>query len=134
MILFLFPVTTSCSSKARATLWTYSFILSHSLTSLQLWLQRCFPSSEAWSLLPVKHALCYLFACGHTFLNWSRKTSTLAQGKQLLKQGQMGLAWPGASKVCGGPVWGDSVSSSHAHPYSGIQPWTPGNLPPSLLA
>lgn len=50
MILFLFPVTTSCSSKARATLWT-SFIHSHSLTNLLSWLQRCFPSSEAWSLL-----------------------------------------------------------------------------------
>lgn len=76
-ILLLFPVTTPCSSKARAALWTS---LAFSVTPL--------PSSYRGSkgvfhsrrlglcqqLLPGKHALRYLFACGHTLLNWGRKT------------------------------------------------------------
>lgn len=133
MILFLFPATTSCPSKARATLWTYSFILSHSLASLLSWLQRCFPSSEAWSLLAPAGKTCPLLS----LCLWAHvpelEQENIDTGTRTAAA-QVGADGAGMARVKqSSKVWGGSACS-YAHPYSGMLPWTPENLPPSLLA
>lgn len=112
MILFLFPATTSCPSKARATLWTYSFILSHSLASLLSWLQRCFPSSEAWSLLMAPAgktcpllSLC-LWAHVPELEQENIDTGTRTAAAQVGADGAGMARVKQSSKVCGGPESG----------------------------
>lgn len=99
MILFLFPVTDILLSQGQSNTLDLLFrfqSLPHQSPIVAPKVFSILRGSVCARLLPVKRALCYLFACGHTFLDWSRKTPTLAQGKQLLQWGQMGLAWRGA--------------------------------------
>lgn len=96
MILFLFPVTDILLSQGQSNTLDLLFrfqSLPHQSPIVAPKVFSILRGSVCARLLPVKRALCYLFARGHTFLDWSRKTPTLAQGKQLLQWGQMG--WHG---------------------------------------
>lgn len=136
MIFFLFPVMTPCSSKSRAMLWTS---LSFSVTPL--------PSSHHGSkgvfhpwrlglcrrLLPVKHALCYLFACGHMLPNWGRKTQPRHWSNESSCLSSMVRAQQPQKSPWWSRSWGDSTSS-HAHPSPGILLCAPGSPLLPLLA
>lgn len=102
-----------------------SFILSHSLTKLPWWLQRCFPFSKTWPLptAPAGKTCPVLSLClwAHApELGQENTASTLVQRKELPEQGRPGLTWRGLSspsKARGGPGAGGIL-----HPPMHISP------------